>query len=236
MKETILTKNQKKLFRKEFTQDGRKAAIVVTVRYDDQCRNGHNTFAITREIYTTLRQPGEGTILHSSGVTLWLDSWGCLHDEIAEHFPNLAPLLKWHLTSPDGPMHYLANTIYHAGDRDCNGLRAGEFRPHTSRGPHQNGGVPGVLSWVLELPDRQARDIYSNEKPEPVVCEWKQYGRTGEGKAWDLNAARACAVWPDATDAELSQEEEPLRAALLARLPKLMADFQTAVESLGFTY
>lgn len=40
---------------------------------------------------------------------------GCMHDEVAEHFPEFAPYIRWHLTSLDGPMHYLANAIYHAG-------------------------------------------------------------------------------------------------------------------------
>lgn len=235
MKETILTKDQKKSFRKEITLDGRSAVIVATVRYDDQCGNGHNTFAITGRIYTTQRYTGEETVQHSNGETLWLDSCGRIHDEIAEHFPDLAPLLKWHSTSSDGPTYYLSNTIYHAGDRDCNGLRAGEFRQHTSRGG-QNGGVSGVLNWGLDIPERTLRDVYSDEKPAPVLLEWKAYGRTGEGKARDFDAARNCAVWPEATDAELSQETDALRETLSARLPKVMAEFQLAIGYLGFTY
>jgi hypothetical protein len=37
---------------------------------------------------------------------------------VQEHFPELAPFLKWHLCSTDGPLHYIANTRYHAGFRD----------------------------------------------------------------------------------------------------------------------
>lgn len=40
---------------------------------------------------------------------------GCIHDEIARYFPELAPFIKWHLTNADGlPMHYVANTVYFA--------------------------------------------------------------------------------------------------------------------------
>lgn len=42
------------------------------------------------------------------------DSGGCIHDEVAKHFPELAHLIKWHLSSTDGPMHYVANTVYWA--------------------------------------------------------------------------------------------------------------------------
>ena len=49
MKQTsILTKNQKKrLPAKWFNYDGEKCQIFPTIRYDDECNNGHNTFAIT---------------------------------------------------------------------------------------------------------------------------------------------------------------------------------------------
>ena len=91
--------------------------------------------------------------------------------------------------SSDEPIHYAANTIYLAGDRDCNGLRKGEFRQHTSRG-QQNEGVAGVPNWVLEIPDGFKKDVYCKYKPSPVSLEWKAYGRTGEGKEPQLEAAR----------------------------------------------
>lgn len=38
---------------------------------------------------------------------------GCCHDLIAEHFPEIARLIRWHLVDDDGtPMHYIANGIY----------------------------------------------------------------------------------------------------------------------------
>lgn len=40
-------------------------------------------------------------------------SCGCLHAAIAQTFPELAGLIKWHLVDDDGtPMHYLANGDY----------------------------------------------------------------------------------------------------------------------------
>ena len=220
--ESKLTKSQvKKYGPVMYTEGNDKLKITATVRYDDQCGNGHNSFSITGEITTQVGREISG---------------GCIHDEIAKHFPELAPFIKWHHCSSDGPMHYVSNVLYLAGDRDCWGLRQGEFRQHKSRGERQNGGVEGVPNWVLELPERGARDIYANEKPAPVVLEWKAYGRTGEGKARELDSARSVANWPEATDEELSAEPETLKAALLARLPALMAEFRKAVESLGFTY
>lgn len=76
----------------------RNLTITVTARYDDECGNGHDTFAITADITKGKR----------------FEDGGCLHDEIAKHFPELRKYIKWHLTSEDGPLHYIANTVYWA--------------------------------------------------------------------------------------------------------------------------
>jgi hypothetical protein len=88
---------------KEFTEGGRKYRITARVRHDDECKNGHNSFAIT------------GDIDCWNGYLWEEDSGGCIHDEIRTHFPELAPFIKWHLTSTDEPMHYVANALYWLG-------------------------------------------------------------------------------------------------------------------------
>lgn len=222
---SVLIKHQVKTYGPKFyTEDGTRYRITAKVRYDDHCGNGHNSFSIT----ATIDQNERG---------IWRnDMGGCCHDEVAKHFPQLAPFIKWHLTSSDGPMHYVENTVYQAGNRDHWGLMKGEFRQHTSRGKYQADGIEGVPHWELQFPEGYKADVYAAEKPAPVTLEWVPSGITGEGKERDLDAARRCAVWPDATDEELTQPREALEAALLARLPALMAEFKQAVESLGLTY
>lgn len=214
---TTLTKCQRKTFGpRPIAGWGKGAVITATVRFDDECGNGHNTFSVTAEI----RRPGERDI----------EAGGCLHDEVARAFPELAPLIKWHLCSTDGPLHYVANTTYHASDRDCWGLRAGEFRQTVSR-------QTGLPLWEPDVPDDWkpwAPSVAAAEPPPPVTVGWKPVGRTGEGKARDLDAARRAAVWPDATDDELTAPG--LEERLKARLPALLAEFRAAVESLGFTW
>lgn len=99
-----------------YTEGGKTYRIVATVSHDDQCRNGHNTFSMTASIWE--KRTRCGSWLQTAG--------GCHHDEIVKHFPELAPYVKWHLCSTDGPMHYLANTMSHARDLDCWGKRKGE--------------------------------------------------------------------------------------------------------------
>lgn len=86
-------------------------SITATVRYDDTLGNGHNTFGISAKI---------------SDPRGRLVSAGCLHDEVAKAFPELTPLIAYHLMSSDGPLHYLANTLYWLGydTRWCNGAQA----------------------------------------------------------------------------------------------------------------
>jgi len=118
MQESKTTKKQVREYRTEYEEDGQRYKIKAGVRWDDECGNGHNSFAITGAIYR-------------------FDDWrreyvaergGCIHEEIAKHFPDLAPYIKWHLFDPNGPMYYTANTVYHAGDRDHWGKLKGEPR------------------------------------------------------------------------------------------------------------
>ena len=87
--------------------------IVVEMRFNDECKNGHDTFAITGTIY---QKPSYRNSFDEEKD--WV-AGGCIHDEIRKHFPELSKYIKWQLCSTDGPMHYVANTVYHAGDRDC---------------------------------------------------------------------------------------------------------------------
>lgn len=94
--------------------NGETVLMHAEIRFDDHCHNGHNDFAIT----------GFGWYDHYKSRD-W-DFGGCCHEMIAEVFPELEPLIKWHLVSTDSPMHYLANALYLAGDLDHNGRRKGE--------------------------------------------------------------------------------------------------------------
>lgn len=219
---SVLVKHQWKNFKKEYTEKGRRMTITAQVRHDDGCGNGHNTFSITGNIFAGGR--------HKSG--------GCIHGDIAKHFPELAPLIRFHLFDTEGgPVHYLANTVYLAGERDYNGLLKGEFRQHTSRGKYQADGVEGVPCWELKINGLpEDADVYSKERPKApsISAEWVPSGTTGEGKPRELDAARSAACWPDATDEDLTAPG--LEQRLKKRLPALMKEFRAAVEGLGFTY
>ena len=247
----------------------------VEIRFDDCCGNGKNSFAIT----------GNVTRGNSGRDGDWL-AGGCLHDDIAAIFPELAPLIRWHLFDDAGPMHYIANAVYLAGNRDHSGRLAGE--PSAFVDVIQFGDVPnrvrvpkGLLPFLQELEiacddDGKAAALvpiavdgdrsgafkfapkwqYAGQMPlkwhecpfdseeeaarfaDSFINHAPTFHRMAtawsEGKERDLDGARRAACWPDATDAELCQDRDDLRAALEARLPARMAEFRDAVRGAGF--
>lgn len=214
---STLTPHQVKTYGpRQYQEKGTKYLITATVRHDDRCGNGHNTFSITANIQE-----------HQNGR--WRDYMGgCCHDEVAKHFPELAPFIKWHLCSTDGPMHYIANTLYHAGDRDYNGLRKGEKRQIRT-------GRTGKLCWIRTVSADLPKYVDADEQPtETATVTYEPWYRVGEGKERELDAARRSAIWLDATDEELLADD--LKQRLIERHPALMEEFQAAVESLGFVY
>lgn len=224
-----LTKNQTRKFRADYYENGGPCTLVATVRYDDQCGNGHNSFSITGDLYEKHVQRGEPAIKHKDGATLWLNSCGCLHDEIAKHLPELAPYIKWHLTSSDGPMHYIGNTMYHADEH-------GPTRAWVYYSPEKDGTPLDPLNlsgYSKENGKECLLGYFETEKAKRAEgqpgyrVEWD----TKTAKAANIEHARSSAVWPDATLEQLRD-----KAALEARLPALLAEFRAAVESLGFTY
>lgn len=118
---SILTKDQKKTFGPVFFSENKyDYRITVTVRYDDDCGNGHNSFAITASI-------------EERRGNKWIDArCGTCHDDVAKRFPKLGPYIKWHLTSSDGPMHYFVNTCYWVKEGNLANARSSAVWPEAT--------------------------------------------------------------------------------------------------------
>lgn len=160
---SVLTKNQKRIETKTFTEGDQKYTIRMEIRYDDQCNNGHNSFSMTGDIYR-----GENIFRDSH-----FECGGCIHEELAKHFPKFKKYLKWHLVSSDSPMHYLANALYHISDKDCWGYRKGEpynFVPHFRFNdiPYPlHFGKHGFMKWLIEQDFQKLEVVELAYKPEP---------------------------------------------------------------------
>jgi len=222
---TTLTKHQMKTYRKDYTgSDGRAETIIVNIRYDDQCGNGHNTFAMTAEIYTQDRHPNEPKLTHKGGKVVWLFACGCQHEEIEKHFPDLRKYVKWHLCSSDGPMHYVANTVYHAKER---AISKGWIYLNWSGGQE-------CLEYCTHERFEQIKAEFYPPLGVPYKTSMTYEPNPKTAKARELDAARNTAIWPDATDEDLTTPG--LEDRLKARLPKLLEDFKADMEALGFVF
>lgn len=264
-----LTKSQKETAsRKYIGEDGKNYQLKIEIRYDDECGNGHNSFAITAENY----------LCDVKGNPVRWDSGGCLHEDIVKVFPDYAHLIKWHLCSSDGPMHYIANTVHFASERDCWGLLKGEPKhydyglrfnnvPVTHRLKksfyeflEQRAGKEGRFTIAEFAHDREPKTYGSKYTLTGYADKWhecpfddkteaeefcealntcqvsfvKVPSSWGEGKERELDSARHAAIWPDATDEELTAPG--LEERLKARLPKLLEDFRKDIEALGFVF
>ena len=222
MRTSVLTKKQEITKRIEgFPLDGGEGSLVIKIRYDDQCGNGHNSFSITGTLYRNHQEYG----------------WGCLHDEIRQYASEYAHLIKWHGMTSEGPTHYIANTMYHASDRDCNGLRKGEKRQIINV-------VSKLPCWELGIiidkkTHRVCIDDFTNTVNAletslptlPTGLLWIPLCRTGKGKEPNLENARKCAIWEDATLEQLQDKVQ-----LENRLPALIEEFAQVVESLNMTF
>lgn len=266
-----LTKSQSKKLGPRVYDNG-NTRLTVEIRYDDNCGNGHNSFAIT----------GNG---HERIDGRWVDSFfGCCHDEIIKVYPELEKYIKWHLTSSDGPMHYLANVTYFASDRDYNGRLKGEpfdyeLRLRFDEVPLTHGGRYNqkFLLWLKELKSfkdlqvvaiEHVKDSSYDFKPKYTFkgyndeIRWHQCPfdtelealeflmalqgckvtwdeiptQWGKGKEREFKNARDAALWPEATEEQLSLPKDELTKLLNARLPALMEEFKKDMEELGFTY
>ena len=163
MSATVLSRSQVKTFGpKQITYYGEPSIMTVEVRYDDECGNGHNTFAITADIRPVDRHRG------------W-EAGGVLHDEVTKHFPELAPFIKWHNCSSDGPMYYIANTVYHAGDRDCHGLqKANTVNCAMARADYQLGNARNCFL-------RLCRNTLTRKLPRMVMSHGSASGKAKSG-------------------------------------------------------
>jgi hypothetical protein len=267
-----ITYNQKRTFTKVGVEiDGDLVDVIAEVRYDDECRNGHNTFAITGSVYLSGKPRIDRNYLRC----------GCVHEAIEKAFPELKHLIKWHLVSSDGPMHYLSNAMYHARDRSHAGVEIGAAVSYSKRFTFN--GVPlsfdepkkGFWQYldtvkdytaleVVEVPYDGRPDSYkfspyysitgfdlTNSSGKWYSAPFKsrraaseflhtlvKFGYTYiqvpikwcEAVTPNLEAARRCAVWPDAELKDFTKEN------LEARLPAIQQEFKQAILSLGFEY
>tara|TARA_R110000772_G_scaffold35637_4_gene85793 strand:+ start:16298 stop:17266 length:969 start_codon:yes stop_codon:yes gene_type:complete len=90
---------------KKIIFDGKPSTIYVKIRLNDQCKNGHQDFAITGDIYSN-QTSNKADRYHVTG--------GCIHEHILKYFSEFKIFIDLHLCDYTGvPMHAVANGMYH---------------------------------------------------------------------------------------------------------------------------
>lgn len=101
---------EKVWFERQFRVDMGQGRTLIATAQIHQLGNQEPYFSVTGSQYTTKRVSGEP---YHPGLG-YMESCGMLHDDVEEFVTELQPYLKWHLCSVlSGPMHYLANSVYH---------------------------------------------------------------------------------------------------------------------------
>ena len=160
MPRSYVVPKQERMYRADVMEEGKPVTIVATIRHDDCCGNGHNSFAITGERYESYRIPGEARIVHKgTKKLLWLSS--CGHDQIVKYLPELAPYIKWHLCDTKSPLHYVANARYWAG-----------FTEFRGTGPNDPPNAAHLRSTIIygALPDDEK--VTPENMEEADLVEW----------------------------------------------------------------
>lgn len=169
MSTTIFSNQEKK-----YTYTNGGETLIVEVKFDDECGNGHNTLSVTGTLYdNTVRRWGP---TNDESVICF----GCIHDIIRD--PRFGvdqavlDAIPYHLMSTDGPMHYLANVMFHASDRDCWGHRNGEPSKFSEAFFVANSPVAYRVSWQAA---KKIKEVINSNK-ECYVSKVSHKNRPGE--------------------------------------------------------
>lgn len=99
-KETNLSNSL--IYKETKTVENGNTKITVTIRLNDECKNGYQDFSITADGYEKIN----GRFCESFG--------GCCHDEIKKYFPEYSIFVDLHLSTYKGiPMYASENGFYH---------------------------------------------------------------------------------------------------------------------------
>jgi hypothetical protein len=81
-----------------------KVNAKITIRLNDECKNGHQDFSLTGDFWETGK----------SRIDRNFTAAGCCHDEILKYFPDLKIFAELHLCDYTGvPLYAVSNGFYH---------------------------------------------------------------------------------------------------------------------------
>lgn len=140
--------------------------VKIKMSCDDECKNGHDTFSITGEVY----KPNTKVFSDRNMI-----SCGCVHDDILEARPDLKLLVDLHLSDGDGsPIFAIENGWYHL----CQNINTGAkyLRISTNEANAlRNGTKEDFIKWVEAHKPIWAKQA---EKAKQLILNTKSYDTT----------------------------------------------------------
>jgi hypothetical protein len=109
-----------------------------------------------------------------------IETCGCIHEEIAEHFPELSPLITLHLSDDDGtPMHAAANGAYFLGFMQFKPDRTPDFE---------------AFAQLWRITEEDARTIYHLATMHRTPIAYIEMMAAQQAERWAREAANGLAL------------------------------------------
>lgn len=158
-------------------------AVARLVKYEG---NQSPHFSVTGDILN-LRRRGDNQF----------ESGGCIHDEIVEHFPHLAPVIAVHLADDHGrPMHAVENALYWAGLSSSGMIPDNDYGRRALETDEHGTWAPETLASHLRVSVDDARAIrdYCVNDETQHYSEAMRFCLRGLESQWQREADAALAV------------------------------------------
>jgi hypothetical protein len=158
-----------------------RETITVKIRLNDECKNGHEDFSATGEVYE----------VGKPRIDKYMISYGCVHEYILKAFPELKTFVDLHLSDANGvPTHAIANGYYH--------LRQG----FNNLKPHEEGFAAKFCEYYrLNLEQFEALNISGDKDHFGIIVE-----KIGIRKAWKEQAEEAIQLLEKLTGEEFESK------------------------------
>lgn len=181
-----------------------KKDITIKISLDDDCRNGHNDFSITADIYTAGKP-------HTDRYFI---SGGCCHEEILKVMPELKIFVDLHLADVTGArMYAIDNGFYH-----LQGVIGTAEHNHTL--------TLSKFAEYMRITEQQAQYLCENAPDQQIFAYHLE--KMGIVEQWKQEANKAIQILEEWTGNKFEDDSERLPKILLTPEEKQEVEIKIA--------